>query len=409
MKVIFVHYFFTDNGVTRSVLNNIKGLKQIAPDLEFALVADSFSSQFPDYVEKRLIDWSSNNLVESLESLTNDADSVIIENPVVGMFPKVTLAFKNFVEKNPDKDIIYRIHDFVDDRPHLFEKFLEIFPDVNSIYPRTNNITFITLTESDKKRLEEKGFSNVCVLPNSVIVADLVSDKEKAGELRKFLEKEKMVLPGEKILFYPVRLEKRKNVEEALLATKILNNSGENYRLIVTLPFLEDYKDSLKTLAEEFNIPCSLGEAGEFIGFDGEGFTTAEMFAISDLAITTSVREGFGFAYVEPWISETPLIGRKIPEVTLDFERNGVNLSHLYGNSALPVTENFEERLSLIHSILSDETKLKELSERLDLKKRIERALLLAKSNSEKAVEKYGHVNVARQLLSHIAIPKCIN
>ena len=410
MKVIFVHYFFTDNGVTRSVLNNIKGLKQISPDFEFALVADSFSSQFPDYVEERFIDWNSDQLIESLEILTKDADAVVIENPVVGMFPKATLAFKNFAERNEDKNIIYRVHDLVDDRPHLFEKFFEVFQDKDSIYPRTDNVTFITLTESDKRRLEEKGLSNVRVLPNSVIVSDLVSSKEKSEEFRKFLEEKKIVLSGEKILFYPVRIEKRKNVEEALLITKILNNLEENYRLVVTLPYLGDYEMSLKKLAADFEIPCSIGEAGKFIGFDkNKGFTTGEMFAISDLAITTSVREGFGFAYVEPWISETPLIGRKIPEITADFESNGIDLRHLYDNSLFPVTENFEERILLIRSILSDHVKLKELAGKLGLKKMIKTASLLAESNSKKAAEKYGHVNVARQLLSYMTVPKCIN
>ena len=61
------------------------------------------------------------------------------------------------------------------------------------------------------------------------------------------------------------------------------------------------------------------------------------MYRMADIVITTSVLEGFGFAYLEPWILEKPVIGRSIPSITPDFQTKGMKLGHLY--TALVVDE----------------------------------------------------------------------
>jgi len=403
MKVIFIHYSFQQDGVTRTVLNNIKGLKKIKEDINFILLGNNFSEWIPKEIKKRKINWDSINIVEELEKLTSDCDIVVIENPVVGVLPEVTIAFKKFAEQS-SKKIIYRIHDFIDDRPHLIEKFNQIIPEgIDNIYPTSDRISFVVLTSTDKRRLLEKGLENVSVIPNSIVSKELFSDKERSIKLKEFL-KEKGIIKEEKILLYPVRLEKRKNIEEAMLITKILNNSGENYKLIVTIPFLEDYREKLMGLANEFKIPCSLGEVSKYIGFDEEGFGIGDLYSISDLVISTSVREGFGFTFIEPWILGTPIIGRDLPDVTDDFKQNGINLNHLYGNSIFPTTEDFEERMNEIKLILSDENKMEKLSETLGLKERITSAMKVVKENKKAVINSYDYVNVAQKLLEQMGV-----
>jgi len=41
-------------------------------------------------------------------------DKIIIENPIIGIFPIQTLAFKNLSQE--DERIVYRVHDMVEDR-----------------------------------------------------------------------------------------------------------------------------------------------------------------------------------------------------------------------------------------------------------------------------------------------------
>ena len=46
--------------------------------------------------------------------------------------------------------------------------------------------------------------------------------------------------------------------------------------------------------------------------------------------ISTSIAEGFGLGFLEPWIFEKFLCGRNIPEITQDFSNLGINLNNLY-------------------------------------------------------------------------------
>jgi hypothetical protein len=53
--------------------------------------------------------------------------------------------------------------------------------------------------------------------------------------------------------------------------------------------------------------------------------------------VTTSITEGFGFSFLEPWIFGKLLWGRKLPEICRDFEMNGVQLTHLYSGLFVPL------------------------------------------------------------------------
>lgn len=53
--------------------------------------------------------------------------------------------------------------------------------------------------------------------------------------------------------------------------------------------------------------------------------------------VTTSVMEGFGFSFLEPWSAGKYLWGRKLPEICRDFEENGILLDHLYSRLNVPL------------------------------------------------------------------------
>ena len=53
--------------------------------------------------------------------------------------------------------------------------------------------------------------------------------------------------------------------------------------------------------------------------------------------VTTSVAEGFGLAFLEPWLAGKPLLGRDLPEITEDFKENGVVLDALYSSLQIPL------------------------------------------------------------------------
>ena len=82
----------------------------------------------------------------------------------------------------------------------------------------------------------------------------------------------------------------------------------------------------------------------------------------ADRMITTSVREGFGMMYLEPWLVGRPVVGRRIEAVVRDFENAGMAFESLY--DTLPVEVDGETadlglldqetQMRTIRSILSD-------------------------------------------------------
>ncbi|MEZ5304096.1 MAG: hypothetical protein R3F11_26155 [Verrucomicrobiales bacterium] len=57
----------------------------------------------------------------------------------------------------------------------------------------------------------------------------------------------------------------------------------------------------------------------------------------ADAMVTTSVAEGFGLAFLEPWLAGKPVVGRDLPEITADFAESGVDLAHLYARLEIPL------------------------------------------------------------------------
>ena len=53
------------------------------------------------------------------------------------------------------------------------------------------------------------------------------------------------------------------------------------------------------------------------------------MVASAQAIVSTSVAEGFGLGFLEPWVFES-LCGRNLPEITGDFSQHGVRLDNLY-------------------------------------------------------------------------------
>ena len=56
----------------------------------------------------------------------------------------------------------------------------------------------------------------------------------------------------------------------------------------------------------------------------------------SDYCVTTSMMEGFGLTYLEPWLEGIPVIGRNIETCTVDLKRNGLRFPLLYDRFIVP-------------------------------------------------------------------------
>jgi len=436
IKIGFFHYFFDERsaGVNRVIANNIKAFEEFYPSIKPILIAEEFQENlFEDYERIKL---NPNELINdsrltipeehflrassirnSLIDLKNSFKYGFFgENILRGIDPSVTKGVRNFSEheKVSDIPIIYRNHDFFEDYPDDWKMFLKGFDDVRDPIPKSLNVTQIGLTSSMQNKLENFFDGEAEVLRNSVVCEDFYKKNDgKDDALRALFEEKGIVKSGEKIIAYPVRIDQRKNIEEALFITKVLNEFHEgNYRLIVTATRDKDYKKPedniyqrrIEKFAKECDIPCSLGEAYEYI--DGKNFNIGNLYHISDLALTTAVKEGFGYAYVEPWVSGTPLIGRRIREVCEDFEAHGMSFKkNLYDSSVLRATRNWESRLKKLESLLKNKVELEETVKRLDLSGRIEYAKDRVEKNARIVEKEYSYIPVIKNVIKMLKLP----
>jgi len=312
--------------------------------------------------------WHGTNVAERLREEFADADVVLMENMSVGVNPSVTYAFYLWTlweyQAKSSKRFFVRVHDFAQQRPanfaniKKFQAFLPSdMPDWHQImYPSVPNIEYIAINTADYQRLMDHGIEpqKIWYLPNC-IDNSLVPCERPCLELRKLLEEEKGIGSDEAILFYPVRTIPRKNVEEAIFLLYLLNKLADDpkyaeknhldkkFHLVVSLGTTgeEDkrYQERLEDFIREHNLPVTI-DISDLVGLHREydpddpakvvKYGVADMYSIARMTVSTSVLEGFGFVFIEPWALGQCVIGRNIPAVTMDFTKAGVSLDHLY-------------------------------------------------------------------------------
>jgi len=95
-----------------------------------------------------------------------------------------------------------------------------------------------------------------------------------------------------------------------------------------------------RELATELQLPLEF-EAGLDHNLD-------ELLGSSVCAISTSIKEGFGFSFLEPWTAGLDIYGRRIDYVCRDFENAGVKFESLYPALQFPldhIEENPHEKI----------------------------------------------------------------
>ncbi len=370
------HYTFSLFGKASENINNYLPWKagqltycdmpEIAPDyavpgLEGKTIEQQ---QAHDYI------WHGTNLAKMLQQKFANTDIVLMENLSVGVNPSLTYAFYLWTlweyRAGSKKRFFVRVHDFAQQRPanfaniKKFQAFLPTeMPDWHPImYPSTPNIEYITINTFDYHRLVDHGIvpERIWYVPNSV--DDSLTRCQQADQcqaLRSQLNHNKGIDPDAAILFYPVRAIPRKNVEEAMFLLKLMNNLAQmpeykdkydldkKYHLVVSLDGAskqeKEYSRQLKDFAQANNLPVTI-DISDMVGLhrqydpDDPGrivkYGVSDMYSIARMTVSTSILEGFGFVFIEPWLAGQCVIGRNIPYVTMDFSKAGVTLGHLY-------------------------------------------------------------------------------
>lgn len=241
---------------------------------------------------------------------------------------------------------LLQIHDFAEDgRPQNFKvlslgaEYVEAYGGEFLPYPLASTVRYAVLNGRDAGFLRDAGApaESVRLLPNPVHLPRL-------GELETSPYADR-----ERLYVYPVRGIRRKNLGElALLAA----SAPEGAFFVTTLtpenPAWLPIHDEWGKFCGDNGIPVELGAV------DRHGHQFPDLMLRAHALVNTSITEGFGMAFLEPWVFGAMLVGRNLPEITEDFVSSGMQLESLYDRLEIPVDafdfSTFKERLEVAMS-----------------------------------------------------------
>ncbi|MGD2033664.1 MAG: hypothetical protein PVF73_01305 [Bacteroidales bacterium] len=349
-RVIIIHYHLNPGGVTRIIESQIKALKGYKPSLKITVItghcsdpgyikslgADIFVCEKLNYLSPEEADPEAvyRSIRDFLTAHIHVDDIVHVHNLNLGKNPLLTLVVSGFVDKG--FKVVNHAHDFAEDREQNRQFLKHIIRDrfdrelTGVLYPDKPNLFHITLNSFDKRRLmalgvnEERSF----LLPNPVSLNKVPAVKNNS-RLKAEMCTRLHLDPAKKLVTYPVRVIRRKNIGEYVLMTVLFSDKAN---WLVTQPPKNPAEitpyNRWKEFCTEQGIPLVF-EAGVRVDFE-------DLLLASDFCFTTSIKEGFGMVYLEPWLFFTPVIGRDISQVTEDLKRSGIEFPLLYDGIRVP-------------------------------------------------------------------------
>lgn len=339
MRIAIVHYHLRPGGVARVVAHALSALREV-PDLQVCVLASGEIDRFT-YPERVGIVSGLAYSDEGVDLTRLETDLREKASSLLGGPPDLWHVHNHSLGKNPSyhrlvmnlakegEALLLQIHDFAEDgRPGNYALLRDGGEPLEScLYPCGGRVHYAVLNGRDRSILAEAGVPQGLLhfLPNSV---DLALKETEAMHDES--------LEGKRLLLYPTRSIRRKNLGELLLWS---TQAGTDDIFGVTLPpenaeALRVY-DRWKVLANRYDLPIRF-ELGKMFSFDA-------LLQGAERVMTTSVAEGFGLAYLESWLIPRPISGRDLPEITDDFKREGLRLPGLYDILPVPM-EQLDER-----------------------------------------------------------------
>jgi len=365
VNIAIVHYHLNRGGVTHVVLNHLRALHTIPdhhlPDVAL-LLHGGRREGFPDDLPERLprikirevvipeLDYDEGMpakpepriLADRIESSIRESgcrkdDTLLhVHNHALGKNVCLPGAVAELAERR--FSVLLQIHDFAEDfRPANYRRLQQaLVPNEPTrlsdlLYPQAQQIHYAVLNRRDWSVLREAGvdLGRLHVLPNPVPPPDHLPDHSAA---RRRIAERLGIGSNHRYVLYPVRGIRRKNLGEALLwAATASPETAIGFTLPPLNPIEQPRYALWRGLASELRLPCYFEVGGE------SGLSLADNLAACDRVLTTSLAEGFGLVFLESCLSRRPLIGRDLPEITIDFVQRGLTFTGLQSRVDVPV------------------------------------------------------------------------
>jgi hypothetical protein len=319
MKIAFLHYHLKTGGVTTVIKQQLAAIDKKWQTVVFTglPLADPFPADVvytPElgYSSQYRTNFNPDDVAETIFHAINQkfkgpCDVLHVHNPVLAK-NKRFLEILNSLQKRRIT-LFLQIHDFAEDgRPRDY--FTDEYPP-NCHYGVVNQRDYNILLAAG---LKENGLH-------------LLANSFNPDQFDHLSPKYKIARP---FVLYPVRAIRRKNIGEAILLSLFI---GSHRSLVITLPpnSPEDKRsyEGWKAFVKNCNLNVEFEK-----GLD-QDFNSLVLAA--DSLVTTSITEGFGFSFLEPWLFNKLLWGRSLPDICRDFIYKGLRLEHLYTALLVPM------------------------------------------------------------------------
>jgi hypothetical protein len=324
MRVALLHYHLKRGGVTSVVINQAQALMEagdealvitgedspdlpeisrtVAGELRYDLDRNIPPENDPEELDRRAGELA-DKIIRAMQAHWGcPADIIHVHNPLLHKNAALIRALN--ILRNRGFCLLLQNHDLPEDfRPNVYAREEE--------YPA--NCHYAVINSRDRSFLQRAGLKpeGLHLLPNEV----------------------RPISPGANLdrnrYVYPVRALQRKNIGEALLFSLFLPRGRT---VAITLPPTTErdiciYRE-WKAFAREMDLK---------VEFElGLNASLGDVYGSALGIITTSVKEGFGFSYLEPWTAGRTVLGRRLNYVCRDFENAGVQFDSLYSSLNIP-------------------------------------------------------------------------
>jgi len=394
-KICFLHYGIGwRDGVNTVVKTLSDELQKQNPSLKFYFLGGEIKEKILENASYRIVPQllvkrakltkkylkkESISIAEKIAKETKGIDVVVIENPFLGDYHlPAMLAYSLYAkeQKPQGTKLFFRIHDFYQDFPKYYRNFQKLFSvkEIRDILKGQGVDGFLIVNQGLREKLIKAGVKKekIFYLPNG-LDSRLFSQpllKEDKSLIYKNLG---VTLP--KILLYPVRIIPRKNIEEAILLVFFIRYlTKDNYILLIAGKIerkdnlSQDYYRMLKKLVKIADFPIIFTKEALPLKreYNQRGkikkFSIGDLYQITEAILMTSLKEGFGYPFLECWLAKKIVLGRRLGEVLKDFEKNNLQFWWLYhhflikeGKDLSSITEeDFNKRIKKVINILKN-------------------------------------------------------
>ena len=368
MKIALFHYHLKPGGVTDVIvysirallsrLNNLEEIRLVAGNNEntesvLERIREGFNRQTADKVRLDIlneIDYVGDGNKPDPDQLTSrliarydDETLWWIHNYHLGKNPSFTTALMN-VAKAGSRDMLFHIHDFPEcGRPENLKHLDSVLEEPP--YPSGPRIRYAVINERDRRILSDAGLEKSVSLLTNPVPLSPTTTADPAG-MRKALEELCLkdnpgYIPGAPILLYPVRAIRRKNILEAALFARLLD---EPANLIITLPGTsvqeKGYSDIIEEAYKSGLIPgvwCPESTGDKRLSYQ-------HLASSCDAVVSTSVQEGFGYLFLNALHWQKPLLARYLDILDGVLNLFGDYPRRFWADFRIPSTDELKEK-----------------------------------------------------------------